>query len=100
MVAQLTVSEAELFPEPSLPVVTNASLFKPGHSALVVVTVTVTVKVEASWVVPPGTVTGPQFRVCAPAAPVTAHVLFQPAPWALTAHRLVVTGSGSFNAVP
>src|SRR4029079_1732412 len=69
--------------EPSLLVVTLPVLLTTpvsGQSppgAPVVAEEMCTVNIEAAWVVPAGTVTGPQERTPA----VIAQVLFQPAPW-------------------
>ncbi len=76
MVAQFTVTDADELSVPSLVVVTSPVLFTVPQLAEVVVEVMCTVNVLAAWVVPAGTVTGPQFNTPV----VMAHVPAQPAP--------------------
>ena len=96
--------EADDWPEPSFVVVTKPVLFTTplpsGQTppvAAVVLEVMWTVNVLAAWVVPAGTVIGPQ--VSEPAA--IAHVPPQPAPWfAMTQLRPAFVGSGSLRLTP
>src|SRR3954466_16353511 len=96
--------EAESLSEPSLVVVTSPVLLTtplpPGQTppvAAVVGEVMCTLNVEAAWVVPAGTVTGPQVNL--PAA--IAQAEFQPAPCdAIDQDRPALTGKVSDSVTP
>src|SRR5262249_8900873 len=93
-----TQTVASDWSEPSLPVVTKPVLSTTPLSlqsppvVLSVVETMCTVKVEFAWVVPAGTVTGPQSS----SLPLILQVEFQPDPWSLICQdRPGLVGSGS-----